>query len=100
MGLKHFRHRNHEVMVFHMLDPREFDLNFRDEVEFHDLETDKKLRVEPAFIKEQYSRDVRQWIDVLNRGCKEHQIDYNVLSTATPFDQALTAYLNKRVRMG
>ncbi len=37
---------------------------------------------------------------MLDRGCKSHQIDYNLLSTHTPFDQALTAYLSKRVRMG
>ena len=100
MGLKHFRHRNHEVIVFHTLDPREFDLDYRDEVEFHDLESDKKIRVEPAFIKKQYAKDIKSWIDYLDRGCKAHQIDYNVLTTATSFDQALIAYLNKRVRMG
>jgi uncharacterized protein (DUF58 family) len=99
MGLKHFRHRGHEVIVFHVLDPRELDLDYRDEVEFQDMETDRKLRVEPAFLKEDYSRDVRKWINDLDRGCKSHQIDYNLLSTATPFDQALTAYLNKRVRL-
>ncbi len=99
MGLKHFRHRGHEVIVFHVLDPRELDLDYRDEVEFQDMETARKIRVEPAFLKEEYSRDVKSWIKDLDRGCKSHQIDYNLLSTATPFDQALTAYLNKRVRL-
>lgn len=99
MGLKHFRHRGHEVIVFHVLDPRELDLEYRDEIEFQDMETAKKLRVEPAFIKEQYSKDIQAWIRTLDRGCKTHQIDYNLLSTETSFDQALTAYLNKRVRM-
>jgi len=99
MGLKHFRHRGHEVIVFHLLDPREMDLDYRDEVEFQDMETGRKLRVEPAFLKDEYSQNVRAWIDTLNRGCKFHQIDYNLLSTHTPFDQALTAYLNKRVRL-
>jgi uncharacterized protein (DUF58 family) len=100
MGLKHFRHRGHEVIVFHVLDPREMDLDYRDEVEFQDMETEKKIRVEPAFLKEQYSKNISDWIRMLDRGCKSHQIDYNLLSTHTPFDQALTAYLNKRVRMG
>jgi uncharacterized protein (DUF58 family) len=100
MGLKHFRHRGHEVIVFHVLDPREMDLDYRDEVEFQDMETEKKIRVEPAFLKEQYAKNVRDWIRTLDRGCKSHQIDYNLLTTHTPFDQALTAYLNKRVRMG
>jgi uncharacterized protein (DUF58 family) len=100
MGLKHFRHRGHEVIVFHLLDPREMDLDYRDEVEFQDMETGKKIRVEPAFLKEPYAKNIRDWITTLDKGCKAHQIDYNLLSTHTPFDQALTAYLNKRVRMG
>lgn len=99
MGLKHFRHRQHEVIVFHILDPMEMDLDYRDEVEFSDLESARKLRVEPAFLKANYARAVREWIDALSKGCREHQIDYNLLRTDTPFDQALTAYLNKRRRM-
>ena len=100
MGLKHFRHRQHEVIVFHILDPREMDLEYRDEVEFRDLETDRKLRVEPQFIKEQYVERVNEWTDKLNRGCRNHQIDYNLLTTETPFDQALTAFVAKRARLG
>ncbi len=100
MGLKHFRHRKHEVLVFHILDPREMDLDYRDEVEFRDLENGTRVRVEPAFIKKEYSERVNEWIRRLDRGCKEHQIDYNQLTTTTPFDQALMAFLNKRDRMG
>ena len=99
MGLKHFRHRSHEVIVFHILDRRELDLDYRDEVEFTDLETGRKVRVEPAFIKDYYSRQIGEWTDQLSRGCREHQIDYNLLVTDTPFDEALTAYLNKRRRL-
>ena len=100
MGLKHFRHRQHEVIVFHVLDPRETDLNYRDEVEFEDMESGRKLRLEPAFLREQYSKDMADWIQHFNRECRNHQIDYNLLRTDTPFDQALTAYLGKRLRMG
>ena len=99
-GLKHFRHRQHEVIVFHVLDPREVDLDYRDEVEFEDLESGRRLRLEPAFLREQYARDVAGWIDHLNRNCRNHQIDYNLLRTDTAFDQALTAFLGKRQRLG
>lgn len=100
MGLKHFRHRKHEVIVFHVLDPRELDLDYRDEVEFRDLETDRRVRVEPQFLRKEYAEQVQEWITKLDRGCKGHQIDYNLLTTETPFDQALTAFINKRYRMG
>jgi uncharacterized protein (DUF58 family) len=100
MGLKHFRHRQHEVIVFHIMDPRALDLEYRDEVEFRDLETHRKLRVEPQFIKQQYVERVQEWTDKLNRGCRNHQIDYNLLTTETPFDHALTAFVAKRARLG
>jgi uncharacterized protein (DUF58 family) len=98
-GLKHFRHRQHEVIVFHILDPREVDLDYRDEVEFEDLESGRRLRLEPSFLKREYSDSVAGWIDRLNRSCRTHQIDYNLLRTDTPFDQALTAFLGKRQRL-
>ena len=99
MGLKHFRHRGHEVIVFHILDRRELDLNYRHEVEFIDMETGRKVRVEPAFIKDSYSQRISEWTNKLSRGCRAHQIDYNLLVTDTPFEEALTAYLNKRQRL-
>jgi len=100
MGLKHFRHRQHEVIVFHVLDRMEVDLDYRDEVEFIDLESGRRVRAEPAFLKEGYAKAVEEWIAMMSKGCKEHQIDYNLVMTDTPFDTALTAYLNKRRRLG
>lgn len=100
MGLKHFRHRGHEVIVFHVLDPREMDVDYHEAVEFEDMETGQKLRVEPAFLREQFKKDVRAWVDALERGCRNHRIDYHLLRTDTTFDRALTAYLGKRTRMG
>lgn len=99
-GLKHFRHRQHEVIVFHVLDPSEIELNYRDEVEFEDMETGRRVRLEPAFLREQYKGSVSAWIERLERGCRAHSIDYNLIRTDTPFDQALTAYLGKRLRLG
>ena len=37
-GLKHFRHRRHEVIVFHVLDPAEIEFPFRDTTLFRGLE--------------------------------------------------------------
>ena len=98
-GLKHFRHRGHEVVLFHILDPVELDLDYRGEVQFVDKETGEKLRAQPWFLKKEYRRSVGQWREWLERRCKEHAIDYNLVTTETPFDQALVSYLNKRRRL-
>jgi len=41
-GLKHFRHKGHEVIVFHILDPMERTFGFHKEAIFEDLETGEK----------------------------------------------------------
>jgi hypothetical protein len=42
-GLKHFRHRQHEVIVFHVLDDLERSFDFRHEARFIDLRPSKKF---------------------------------------------------------
>lgn len=98
-GLKHFRHRGHEIVLFHILDPLELTLDYRGEVQFVDKETGEKLRAQPWFLKKEYRRSVREWGLWLERKCKENAIDYNLVTTETPFDQALVSYLNKRRRL-
>ena len=61
-GLKHFRHRGHEVMVFQILDPREIDLDFRGETEFADMESPgRRVRVEPAHVRAAYREGFSRW---------------------------------------
>ncbi len=98
-GLKAFRHRGHEVVVFHILDEKELTLDYGGEVRFVDKETGEKLRTQPWFLQKEYRRSVREWISRLERECKEDAIDYNLVTTGTPFDQALVRYLNKRRRL-
>lgn len=98
-GLKHFRHRGHEIVVFHVLDPAELSLDYGGDVTFVDRETGEKLRSQPWFVKKEYRRNMHRWIRELEDGCKENAIDYNRVTVDTPFDQALVAYLNKRKKM-
>ena len=50
-GLRHFRHRGHEVVVF-LLDPRELDLEFDRETRFFDLEqTDQIITTQPLQVR-------------------------------------------------
>jgi len=100
-GLKHFRHRQHEVLVFHVLDPREIDLGFSRQARFYDPEEKaREVTAQPWHLRESYAQQVQEWRRTLGRECGMHQIDYVPLSTQTPFDVALLAYLAKRSRLG
>lgn len=99
-GLKHLRHRGHEVIVFQVLDPRELDLDFKREARFIDLERpDHELRLEPAHVRAHYRERVAAWRETLRRGCRRQHVDLVEIVTDTPFDRALLAYLSKRKRM-
>jgi uncharacterized protein (DUF58 family) len=99
-GLKHFRHRQHEVIVFHVLDPREVDLKLDREARFLDPENDlEPIKAQPWHLQESYTAEVARWRGRLARECQQHLIDYVPLTTDTPFERALLAYLNKRVAL-
>ena len=42
-SLKHFKYNNHEVLVFHVLDSQEINLEYNNRTIFQDLETNKTL---------------------------------------------------------
>jgi uncharacterized protein (DUF58 family) len=98
-GLKHFRHRQHEVVVFHVLDPYEIEFPFREETGFVDLETGREVMTQPWEIAEEYKRKFGEWSQTYQRACLENQIEYVRLSTETPYDTALLRYLEKRKRL-
>lgn len=98
-GLQHFRHRNHEVIVFHVLDPDEITFPYTDASTFVDLETGAQLTTEPWEIANRYRENLAAWRDRYARACREQRIDYVPLDTRTPFDRALLTYLEKRATL-
>ncbi len=99
-GLKHFRHAGHDVLVFHVLDAQEIDLNFDGDIVFEDLETRERISTQPWHIKKAYSEEIHEFIETYRRGCREQNMDYFLINTKTPFDKALMEYLIKRARLG
>jgi len=97
-ALHHFRHRKHEVIVFHVFDKAEIDFPFNDVVAFQDLETDERLQVDPAYVREVYLEQIEEFIETYRRACAESQIDYVMTDTSTPYDFMLSRYIAKRNR--
>ena len=98
-ALKHFRHRQHEVVVFHILDPYEVNFPFRGESGFVDMETGRELMTQPWEIADQYRKRFASWSKAYERVCLENRIEYVQLTTETPYDVALLRYLEKRKRL-
>lgn len=98
-GLKHFRHRRHEVIVFHILDPFEWSFGFREAATFVDVETGEEVALEPWQVQASYKSALDSWVARYQRECAQHQIDYVRILTNTPYDAALLRYLEKRRRL-
>jgi uncharacterized protein (DUF58 family) len=98
-GLKHFRHDGHEVLVFHILDPRELDFAYSGDVRFRDLETQEEMPTQPWHLRQEYRGLMTDFINTLRRGCREDRIDYHLLNTQTNYGDALIRFLNKRSKL-
>ncbi len=98
-GLKHFRHRKHEIIVFHVLDPRERDFAFPLEAIFKDMETGEQINTLPWQVKGDYQKVVGDVISNFARECRMSNIDYVPIDTAMSYDYSLIAFLNKRARL-
>ena len=99
-ALRHFRHKKNEVIVMQVLDPLERSFAFGRDAVFKDLETSEELMTQPWHIQKAYQESMKKFLDDYKRGCRENNIDYVLLDTATLFDVALFEYLHKRQRMG
>jgi uncharacterized protein (DUF58 family) len=97
-ALHHFHHRRHEVILFHVFDKAELEFPFKDVIAFHDLETDERIQVDPAYVREAYIEQVNAFIDTYRRGCAEMHMDYVMTDTSVPYDFMLSKYVAKRNR--
>lgn len=95
-ALHHFRHRRHEVIVFHVFDPTELNLDFRETMRFVDMETGMQLQVDPAYVREDYLRQIHEFTERYRHACNDCQVDYVMTDTGVPYDLMLSRYLSKR----
>lgn len=95
-ALRHFRHNNHDVLVMHVLDPREVDFKFSSSAVFKDMETGEELTTQPVQLQRSYSSAVEEFCQEIKRGCYAQNVDYVRITTETPFDVALREYIVKR----
>jgi uncharacterized protein (DUF58 family) len=100
LALRFLRHRGHEVLVFHLLDPGERELPAMGEARFVDPETDEELPVSVADMRREYREAVEHALAEWRRELAPQSIDYVVVGTDEPLANALRAYLHKRERLG
>ncbi len=96
-GLKHFRHRRHEVILFHVLDPAELDFPFRQTTLFRGMEQLPDVLTDPRALRKAYLEEFQRFVYSVKRGCRAQRIDYVQMRTDQPLDVALSSYLASRM---
>jgi uncharacterized protein (DUF58 family) len=97
-GLKHFRYRGTEVIVFHVLDPAEIAFPFKTAARFRDMETNDEVLAIPDVVRDQYVQAVTDLIERYKRELRAAGIDYVLLETSVPLEHGLMSYLFTRRR--
>ena len=100
-ALQHLKHNKHEVIVFHVMDyPTELLFEFDDRpMEFVDLETQEKIKLNPADIKERYRLEADNFHQSLKMRCNQYKIDFVEADVQSDFNSVLQTYLIKRAKM-
>ena len=95
-GLAHLRHRRHEVIVLHVLDPAELDFPFQQPTLFQGLEQLPQAMVEPRALRAAYLEEFGKFLRAVKMGCRMHRIDYVLLRTDQSLEVVLSSYLAAR----
>ncbi len=99
-ALKHFRHKKHEVLAFHILDHAELEFPFDGVVQFKDMESGESVQLYPRHLRDEYLAKLRDFIRTYQRRCSDSDIEYIQVDTKTPYDLLLASYLSKRSMLG
>ncbi len=87
------RFRGNELVLFHILDPEEIRPKFKKPVLLEDLETGDALEVSPDYATHEYRPKIDAHVEELKTRAKAAGIDYFLIDTGRPLDEALREYL-------
>lgn len=97
-ALRHLRHNKHEVLLFHTL-VASHELRFEFDnrpTEFIDLESSRRLKVQPSEVAVQYSSAMKQKTEEIRRRAMQYRIDYVAVDVEKGFEQVMLPFLLKR----
>jgi uncharacterized protein (DUF58 family) len=95
-SLKHLRHRNHDLVIFHLIDAEELNLPFGQPMKFVDLEGGLPLLADPVVILNNYQRIVGDYLSKLKESVSKLEIDYRRVGSDQNLADVLSSFLAAR----
>ena len=94
--LRRLRRMGHDVIAIQVLSREELSLEVGGAAQFIDLETGRKLLVQPSSVRESYARDFGAWLASVEREIRRDGVDYVRIFTGEPLEPALRRFLMGR----
>jgi uncharacterized protein (DUF58 family) len=94
--LRRLRRMGHDLIVVHTLSSEEMTLGVGGAAEFVDLESGRKLMVQPAAARDSYVAAVAGWLATIEEQLRRDGIDYLRLIAGEPLEPALRRFLVTR----
>ena len=88
-ALRFLRHRGHQVLVLHIMDPAEVSLGGPHEAKFEDPETHATVVLRPRDWAGAYRDTIRAVVSEWRLACRRHGLSYHHVTTDTPFGVVL-----------
>lgn len=88
----------HEVLLFHVLDPKELNFSFEKAVMYQDVETGRQLFIDPATARHGYLKKLESHNATARAACQRLGISYRRFSTDRPLELALFDFLRERTQ--
>jgi len=95
-AIEPLRFHGNDVVLFHILDPEEIRPVLKGPALLVDLETDQQIEVIPEYTKTTYRAKMEAHIEQLRTRTRGAGMDYRLLVTDQPLDEALREYLSLR----
>jgi uncharacterized protein (DUF58 family) len=90
------RSRGNELVLFHVLDPEEIHPKLKQPALFEDLESGETIEVSPDYLSHEYRDRINGHIADLKSRAQGAGMDYFLVDTSRPLDEALREYLAVR----
>lgn len=94
--LKNLRAMGNDIITFQIMDDAELNFPFSEASEFIDMENNESYITSPAAIRKAYLKNINEFLAYCKKQCQSSGVDYCLMNTSQPLDQALSAYITKR----
>lgn len=90
------RFRGNELILFHVLDPAELDPNLPEPALLVDMETGEAVESSPEYARSEYAERIRAHVKEMRSRAEAAGIEYFLVVTSRPLDDALHEYFTIR----